>query len=205
PTIFSDKETKEFATYFKNNYVLFGDSVSTEAQKNSAAYFENDKFYTQVQTQSQAKINASIFNAAGEGFSFVASSVTEVKSPISSLQLIIAMSILILLILLLFTFMLIMYRLLALFTIIVSVTSISVTAAIMTAFKISFGLEAVLGAIILLTLAFDISSLLFSLIRHNLYNKKRGVRSSFNISAKEVAVYGIDMLIAIIISSISLF
>jgi SecD/SecF fusion protein len=204
PAILGNKD-KDIAKYFQENYVLFNGAVATDAQKNTSAYFDQDHFYTQMDSQTKATIDASIFNAASAGFSFVSSSVSEIKSPISQVELIISMMIILILLVALFVLMFILYRFLALFTIIIAATTVAISLLIMSLFGLTIGLESIIGSIILIAMSFEISSMLFGIARHNFYNKKRGIKTSFRIAVKESIGFGIDLAVAIIISSVCLF
>jgi SecD/SecF fusion protein len=201
----SDKTDEDVVNYFVENYVLFNGTVKTDATTTDEAYFDDSHFYTKVASQTKSKITASIFNAASEGFTFVPSIVYTVDSPISQIQLLVAIAILVAMIVAIFVFMIFSYRLLAIITIVITVTAIMSALAIMTVFNLPIGIETILGVIILFAISFEIASTLYSLMRHNVFDKKRGIRSSFKIAVRDAIGFGIDMLVIMIISCLSLF
>ncbi len=197
------------------NYFLFDGTASNSGRLNEAStsvngaygYIKDNHFITEYpkDPESKAKMGASVFNASTKGFVFTVNEISEISGSITSLMLSFAIIFMGVIALALMIYIAFLYRVLGIFMIAIILAITGLTLLSTTWFGLTLGPETIIGIILIIALNLEIFVLIFENIKYNIFNKQRGVKTSFNISIKENLGIAIDVIVALIVPSICLF
>ncbi|QBQ07639.1 bifunctional preprotein translocase subunit SecD/SecF [Spiroplasma gladiatoris] len=189
------------------SYILYSGAITKQQSNNSLAYIDgsNLKIIFYEQPESAARTGAAVFNASTKGFVFTVNNILKTNPSVTSLMLQLAIIFLGVVALALLIYSLFLYRILGLFMIVVILAITTLTLMSTTWFGLTLGIEAIIAVAIIVSINLEIFSMIFENMKFNLYVKQRNIKTSYNISIKENITLAIDVLIALIIPSISLF
>ncbi|AHI52814.1 protein translocase SecDF, variant type [Spiroplasma culicicola] len=190
-----------------DSYRLFVGTVSSTKTVATPGYIENNKLILEFsgQPESKARIATSIFNASSQGYIFTVNNVSMIDGTITSIMLTTALIFMGIVVLALMIYSAFLYRILGMFMIAVILAITGLTLMSTTWFGLTLGVEAIIAIIMIIAVNLEIFSIIFENMKFNAYTKHRNIKSSFMISIKENIFLAIDILISLIIPSISLF
>ncbi|ASP28124.1 bifunctional preprotein translocase subunit SecD/SecF [Spiroplasma corruscae] len=194
--------------YYNNmeSYFLFNGSILKSGNELNEGYIKDNKLYTKVDTDSKARIGASLFNASGKGFVFKVNSMAVNTASVTNIMLIIGLVFIAIVTLSLLIYMCFFYRILGLFAMVITLAIIGVTLLIITLwFGLTIGPETIIAGFIIAAISVELFSMIFENMKESYFLKQRGIKTSFNISIKENISLMLDILVAILIPAISMF
>ncbi|AGR41057.1 protein translocase SecDF, variant type [Spiroplasma taiwanense] len=206
---FSDKSQgsieSTFIDHLRSNYFLFSGSVSETESQTSAGYIKDNSLVTKVETYTKAQVGASLFNASGKGFVFTVNSIATLSGQVTNVMLMIGIIFMAIVTICIMIYMIFFYRLLGLFSMVITLAIIGLTLLSTVWFGLTIGPETIISMFIIIALNVEIFSLIFENMKQSVFDKQRGLKTSFNISIKENLGLVLDLVVSLIIPGICMF